>query len=187
MMQLDRRAWSQFLALARPYWVCERKWTPWGLAALLIALLLTYTHFSVVFNDLLGDFASALADRDGDRFWAGMRLFLVLLILAVPVNAFYYFVRDKLALLWRQWMTAQFLGGYLQNRAYYGLAAHPTIEGSPGPIRFLAVFCKSALPPETVLKAGQRALAAGQGDPDAVHTLDLGCGEAFAGARVTAP
>src|SRR5262245_1029864 len=82
MMQLDRRSWSQFLALARPYWVCERKWTPWGLAALLIALLLTYTHFSVVFNDLLGDFASALADRDGDRFWAGMRLFLVLLILA---------------------------------------------------------------------------------------------------------
>jgi putative ATP-binding cassette transporter len=128
MMQLDRRAWSQFLALARPYWVCERKWTPWGLTALLIALLLTYTHFSVVFNDLLGDFASALADRDGDRFWAGMRLFLVLLILAVPVNAFYYFVRDKLALLWRQWMTSQFLGGYLQNRAYYGLAAHPSID-----------------------------------------------------------
>jgi hypothetical protein len=32
MRRLDRRAWSQFLALARPYWVCERKWTPWGLA-----------------------------------------------------------------------------------------------------------------------------------------------------------
>ena len=65
------------------------------------------------------------------------------------------------------------------------LAAHPAVEGPPGPVRFLAVFCKSALPPETVLKAGQRALAAGQGDPDAVHTLDLGCGEAFAGARLT--
>ena len=74
----------------------------------------------------------------------------------------------------------------IQPRSDTVLAAHPTIEGSPGPIRFLAVFCKSALPPETVLKAGQRALAAGQGDPDAVHTLDLGCGEAFAGVRVTA-
>jgi len=66
------------------------------------------------------------------------------------------------------------------------LAAHPVVDGPPGPVRFLAVFCKSALPPETIFKAGQRALAAGQGDPDAVHTLDLGCGEAFAGARVTA-
>ena len=54
----------------------------------------------------------------------------------------------------------------------------------PGLVRFLAVFCKSALPPETVLKAGERALAVAKGDPDAVRTLDLGCGEAFASARV---
>jgi hypothetical protein len=67
------------------------------------------------------------------------------------------------------------------------LAAQPTVEGPPGPVRFLAVFCKSALPPETVFKAGQRALAVGQGNPDAVLTLDLGCGEAFSSARVTPP
>ena len=67
------------------------------------------------------------------------------------------------------------------------LADRPVVEGPPGLVRFLAVFCKSALPPETVFKAGQRALAVGQGDPDAVQTLDLGCGEAFAGARVVAP
>lgn len=66
------------------------------------------------------------------------------------------------------------------------LAARPVVEGPPGQLRFLAVFCKSALPPETLFKAGQRALAVGQGDPDAVQTLDLGCGEAFAGVRVTA-
>ena len=66
------------------------------------------------------------------------------------------------------------------------LAARPSVQNAPGPVRFLAVFCKSAVPPDTVLKAGQRALAAGKGDPDAVRTLDLGCGEAFAGAQVTA-
>ena len=44
----------------------------------------------------------------------------------------------------------------------------------------------TALPPETVLKAGERALAVAQGDPDGVHTLDLGCGESFASARVAA-
>jgi hypothetical protein len=64
------------------------------------------------------------------------------------------------------------------------LADQPVVEGPPGPVRFLAVFCGSALPPATVLKAGERALAVGQGDPDAVLTLDLGCVEAFASARV---
>ena len=67
------------------------------------------------------------------------------------------------------------------------LADRPTLQGQLGTVRFLAVFCKSALPPDTVLKAGQRALAVAQGDPDAVRTLDLGCGEAFARARVTTP
>jgi len=62
----------------------------------------------------------------------------------------------------------------------------PVVEGPPGMVRFLAVFCRSALPPETVLKAGQRALVVGGGDPDAVRTLDLGCGEAFASATVVA-
>ena len=66
------------------------------------------------------------------------------------------------------------------------LPDRPSIDGAPGLVRFVAVFCKSALPPETVFKAGERALAVGRGDPDAVHTLDLGCGEAFASARVTA-
>ena len=39
------------------------------------------------------------------------------------------------------------------------LADRPVLEGPPGQLRFLAVFCKSALPPETIFKAGQRALA----------------------------
>jgi hypothetical protein len=66
------------------------------------------------------------------------------------------------------------------------LAAQPVVDGPVGTVRFLAVFCKSALPPATIFKAGERALAVGQGDPDAVRTLDLGCGEAFSSARVAA-
>jgi len=64
------------------------------------------------------------------------------------------------------------------------LADRPAVDGPPGPIRFLAVFCGSALPPATVVKAAERALAVGQGEPDAVRTIDLGCVEAFTSARV---
>jgi hypothetical protein len=64
------------------------------------------------------------------------------------------------------------------------LTDRPAIGGPPGPARFLAVFCRSALPPDTVLKAGERALTAAGGDPGAVRTLDLGCAEAFASARI---
>jgi hypothetical protein len=66
------------------------------------------------------------------------------------------------------------------------LADRPRVEGPPGQLRFLAVFCKSAPPPDTIFKSGQRALAVAQGDPDGVKTLDLGCVEAFAGTRIAA-
>lgn len=127
-MRLNRQTWNQFVGLAKPYWFSEQKWFPRVMTAFLILLLLAYTHFSVVFNQQLGEFTSSLAAGDGDRFWKSIRLFLFLLILAVPINAFYYFVRDSLANRWRQWMTSKFLGEYFHNRAYYELSSSPTID-----------------------------------------------------------
>ena len=37
------------------------------------------------------------------------------------------------------------------------------------------------------VRLARLAIEHGKGDPDAVRTLDLGCGEAFAGARVAPP
>jgi len=47
----------------------------------------------------------------------------------------------------------------------------------PGPELLLAVLCNTALPPATVVKAGERAAAAAP-EPAQVQTLDLGCPEA---------
>lgn len=44
-----------------------------------------------------------------------------MLVFAVPVYAFYYYVRDNLGLLWRRWMTHHLLERYFADRAYYRL------------------------------------------------------------------
>lgn len=128
MTRLNRRAWNQFIALAIPYWRSDQKRTPIIFSALLVVLLIGSTQFAVSFNRLYGDFSSALAARDSERFWSGMRFYFALLILAIPVNAFYYFARDRLAVHWRRWMTKQFLGDYFSNRAYYDLTSNATID-----------------------------------------------------------
>ena len=91
-------------------------------------LLLAYTKFSVLFNQELGEFTSSLATQDADRFWTNLWFVLTLLVFMVPLNAFYYFVRDKLSIYWRRWLTTKLLGDYFDNRAYYHLTAHPTID-----------------------------------------------------------
>jgi putative ATP-binding cassette transporter len=128
MIRLDRHLWQRFSAIAAPYWFGEEKWQARGLLVLLVLLLWGQTGFSVLFNQLTGEFTSALAAKDADRFWTSIQQCLAILVAAVPIYAFYYYVRDKLGIYWRRWLTRKFLGNYFSNRAYYELNASAEID-----------------------------------------------------------
>ena len=115
------RLWRRFAAIARPYWHSDERWRARGMLALLVVLLLGQTAFNVLFNQETGEFTSALAARDADRFWASIWRYTAILVAAVPIYALYYFVRDTLGLRWRRWLTDSFLSRYFQHRAYYRL------------------------------------------------------------------
>jgi vitamin B12/bleomycin/antimicrobial peptide transport system ATP-binding/permease protein len=100
----------------------------WGLLALLVALLLGETAFNVVFNQQSGEFTSALAAKDGARFWHSIHVFIGILLVAVPVFGGYYYVRDRLALHWRRWLTNRVLAGYFGHRAFYDLVSNSDID-----------------------------------------------------------
>jgi putative ATP-binding cassette transporter len=128
MKTADRHHLQRFWAIAAPYWRHEEKWQAWGLLGLLVLLLLGQTRFAVLFNEQTGEFTSALAARDEERFWDAIRYSLGLLLIAVPIYAFYYFVRDKLGILWRRWLTGRFLDSYFAQRHYYELNASVSID-----------------------------------------------------------
>jgi putative ATP-binding cassette transporter len=128
MIQFDLRLWQRFRTIAAPYWFGDQKWQARGLLLLLVVLLLGQTGFAVLFNELTGEFTSSLAAKDADRFWKSIIQCLGILVVAVPIFAFYYYVRDKLGLFWRRWLTQDYLGRYFNNRAYYELNADPDID-----------------------------------------------------------
>lgn len=128
MIRFNRRLWQRFSSIAAPYWFGEEKWKARGLLVLLVLLLLGQTGFAVLFNQLTGEFTSALAAKDADRFWTSILQCLAILVAAVPIYAFYYYVRDKLGIYWRRWLTRSFLGSYFSNRAYYELNASTEID-----------------------------------------------------------
>ena len=117
----NRRLWRRFVTMAQPYWRSDERWRARGMLALLIALLLGQTAFNVLFNQETGEFTSALAARDAERFWRSIWRFTAILVAAVPIYALYYFVRDTLGLRWRRWLTDNFLARYFHGRAYYRL------------------------------------------------------------------
>lgn len=121
-------AWKQFVHVAKPYWLGDQKKAAWTLLALLIVLMLAETKFAVMLNDQSGEMASALAGREADRFWNSVYACLGILAFAVPIYAFYYYMRDAFANQWRRWLTGRFLDGYLRDRKYYALGSEGEID-----------------------------------------------------------
>lgn len=125
---LSLDAWKQFVHVAKPYWLGDQKKTAWTLLALLIGLMLAETQFAVMLNHQSGEMTSALAAKDADRFWNSVYACLGILAFAVPIYAFYYYMRDAFANQWRRWLTGRFLDGYLKGRKYYELGASDEID-----------------------------------------------------------
>ncbi|MCX6603234.1 MAG: ABC transporter ATP-binding protein/permease [Acidobacteria bacterium] len=113
---------------AKPYWFSKDKRSARWLLFALFLLLVASTQFDVLFNKQSGEFTSALAAQDGPRFWHSIRTFFGLLVVAVPIYAFYTYVRDKLAINWRRWLTDRFLERYFNKRGYYHLLMQPEID-----------------------------------------------------------
>ncbi|TXT24107.1 MAG: putative ATP-binding cassette transporter [Planctomycetota bacterium] len=125
---MTRRGVPRFVALARPYWFSEDKWIARGLLTLLVLLLLGNTAFSVFLNEQSGEFTSALASQDSDRYWISIYKTIGIIVAAAPFYMFYYYVRDKLANFWRRWLTHNFLDTYFRNNAFYKLAYNADID-----------------------------------------------------------
>jgi len=121
-------AWKQFYSVAKPYWLGEKKKAAWFSLAMLIVLMLAETQFAVMLNTQTGEMTSALAGREADRFWTSVRACLYILAFAVPIYAFYYYMRDAFANYWRRWLTGRFLDGYLGGRKYYALSTNSDID-----------------------------------------------------------
>ncbi|MGJ7918667.1 ABC transporter ATP-binding protein/permease [Massilia sp. LXY-6] len=114
--------------MAKPYWLGEEKKKAWALLFLLIVLMLVDTKLAVMLNNQAGEMTSALAAKNGNRFWNAVQACLLTLAVAVPVYAFYYYMRDLFANQWRRWLTNRFLDGYLNGRNYYKLGSGSDID-----------------------------------------------------------
>lgn len=128
LLKIKGRLVPRFILLTKPYLLSDKRWSAWGLLALLVILMLADTTASVLLNQQTGEFSSALADRDSPRYWRSIYISVALLAAAVPIYGLYYFVRDRLTLHWRTWMTNRYVGQYFCNRTYYNLTFSTHID-----------------------------------------------------------
>jgi putative ATP-binding cassette transporter len=122
-VRITRQTWSRFGRAVKDFATCEVGWRARGLFGLLAALLVLFNVLNV-FNSYVGrDFMTAIANRDTAGITWQAIVYLGVFAASTLVSAFWSFTEQRLGLLWRQWLTRQFLGAYLHRRAYYQLGA----------------------------------------------------------------
>src|SRR5262249_28603413 len=114
-LRFTRLTWSRFRGACRDFATCEVGWRARGLFGLLIALLLAFNGLNVVNSYVGRDFMTAIADRDAAGFTREAIAYLVVFGASTLVGAFYSFSEQRLGLLWREWLTRQLLGAYLDR------------------------------------------------------------------------
>ncbi|MDJ0516504.1 MAG: ABC transporter ATP-binding protein/permease [Trichodesmium sp. MO_231.B1] len=119
---------NDFWSIAKLYWFSEQKWRARGLLLLVIVLLATFTVFNLFLTNQRAEFISALSAQDSDRFWRSIIEFFGTVVVAVPFVSSYSFVRQKLSIFWRRWMTHSFMKSYLGDRSFYKISYDQEID-----------------------------------------------------------
>ncbi|XGV96737.1 MAG: ABC transporter ATP-binding protein/permease [Leptolyngbya sp. BL-A-14] len=122
MDRLNFQVFRQFWTIAKTYWFSEEKWQARGMLLGVVLFLLAYTGLSVVLNNKRGVLISALSAKDEPRFWETVVIFIGVLVIYAPLLAGYRYLRDRLSLQWRRWLTNRFVDNYFNDRAYYNLS-----------------------------------------------------------------
>ncbi|MGB7442608.1 MAG: ABC transporter ATP-binding protein/permease [Coleofasciculaceae cyanobacterium] len=104
------------------------RWQQWGILSLLLFLSLSVSGLNIIISYVGNFFNTALAEKDQPTFWLFLFVYAGVFVVGTPIVVIYGYVRDKLALYWREWMTNSFLQKYFRNRAYYEINSEAEID-----------------------------------------------------------
>lgn len=129
-IRFDKKALKRFSALTAPFFVSEVKWWAFGLILLLIVLVLLSTSMNVLMSYINRDFMTALTLKERNEFLRHLGRYLLAFTCALPFIVFYSYTEQRLALLFRRWLSHRILERYFNNHAFYKINS---IEGIDNP------------------------------------------------------
>ena len=110
---------SKIWAIAFPYY--RENFEGRVLFGILFLVLLINSAISVYYSYLFRDFFTYLSKKDVTMFYKTFNRFIVSLVLLLPIQISFGYIRVKLEIAWRKWLTERILQLYLSNKVYYGL------------------------------------------------------------------
>jgi putative ATP-binding cassette transporter len=105
--------------IAAPYFRSEDAWVGRLLLAALIAIELTIVGINVLLNQWNNRFYTAIQDRNWDGFVYELMYFCVLAVVFILFAVYQLYLNQWLQIRWRRWLTASYLGHWLDGGNHY--------------------------------------------------------------------
>jgi putative ATP-binding cassette transporter len=128
MTSLNRLAITQVVSMAKPFFVSPLRWRAWGAVALIVALLLALNGLNVANSYVGRNFITAISERNHGRYATFTVLYLAVFAASTVMGVLSQFVQDRLALMWRDWLTQHILERYLSGHTLERIGAKPEID-----------------------------------------------------------
>jgi len=93
----------------------------------LLLLMLALNALNVLNSYIGRDFMTAIEQRNMNGFIGWALVYIGVFLLITGVAVLFRFAEERLGLLWRDWLTQQFLRRYLNRRAYYELTSNDEV------------------------------------------------------------
>ena len=128
MDRFDRAFFKRWWSLAKPYWFSSQR----GQGVLLLIVLVVLTAVAIGINAQLSfiwrNVTNALNVRDYASFRRNIIYVVGVFIFFIPIQAFYPWFSGRLLILWREWMTENFIKMQFTNRAYYRIGQTGSVD-----------------------------------------------------------
>jgi vitamin B12/bleomycin/antimicrobial peptide transport system ATP-binding/permease protein len=105
--------------LAIPYFHSEDKWPGRALLAAVVTIELAVVAVTVLINQWNARFYNALQDRNWDTFVRELMVFCALAAAFIVLRVYQLYLNQWLQIRWRRWMTARYLGDWLDGPNHY--------------------------------------------------------------------
>jgi putative ATP-binding cassette transporter len=104
------------------------RWQPWALLSVLLLLSLSVSGLNVIISYVGRFFQTALAQKDAPTYWRFLFVYASVFVVGTPILVYYTYVREKLGVNWRDWLTNRFLNDYFGDRTYYDINNNSKID-----------------------------------------------------------
>jgi len=113
------RFFPAFWALAKPYWVSDKRAKGLLLLAAVVGLTLGLVWLEVRFNAWYNEFYDSMEKRNADAFYAAFGKFGLLATGFIVFGVYRLYLQQMLQIEWRAWLNESYLKNWLAERAYY--------------------------------------------------------------------